>query len=164
MPVFRCSSRKSCFALAGVIGLSAAPVAAASSVVPLLGPDSISSTPFGGVVQELATPVVGNPAPQASVLADPSGLVGDLGAVSNTFGDRNTAPPIEMLRFTYDLTGSNLAVSDGNSSSYPAIGRTPILDSDERLNPIVAIPLPSGGLLALLGLGLIGTRRIRSVP
>ena len=85
------------------------------------------------------------------------------GLFTPTFGDRNTDPPIERLRFGFDLTGSVAPVADGNSSSYPAIGRSPSVDQGDRLNPIVVIPLPAGGLLTIVGLGLIGARRVRSV-
>ncbi|MCC5787795.1 MAG: hypothetical protein JJU33_13965 [Phycisphaerales bacterium] len=82
------------------------------------------------------------------------------GLFTPTFGDRNNTPPIEMLRFTFDLTGSNSPVSNGNSSSFPAIGRAPILDHADRLTPLAVVPLSKGGLLAIVEPGLIGAHRV----
>ncbi|TVS08289.1 MAG: hypothetical protein EA423_01740 [Phycisphaerales bacterium] len=123
--------------------------------------DHRSGSDFERVAGELVhAPSRGN----AGALAGGSELAFDFagGLLTPTFGDRSNDPPIEMLRFTFDLTDSNPPVSDANSASFPAIGRSPSLDQGDRFDRVV-IPLPSGGLLAIAGLGLIGARRTRSV-
>ncbi len=149
--------------LAGsVFGLLTATAASAAPISPVAPEIHSDEFGFGAVVTELVR------APHTIDLAHSSGGPGVGIPVGqpyySRFGGRNTNPPIEQLRFGFDLTGSVAPIADGNASSYPAIGRSPALDHGDRLNPIVAIPLPSGGLLALLGLGLIGVRRNRSVP
>lgn len=158
--------RNTVLTMSAVAGLS---VTAASAAPVTIASDfqALEPSGFGVVVGEFAAPIVpgaGGPHTPSSALGDPGTLMSDSGAAFRSFGDRNSTPPIEQLRFNPDLTGLNLAQAQGNSSNYAgAIGAPLPTSSGDRPNPtVVTIPLPTGGLLALAGLGLIGARRSRS--
>ena len=164
-------SRNTVLAMSVVAGLSVTAVAAPVTISSEFD-QTHETAGFSGVMAELASPILAglgsHKTPTATPTATPGDhgkLIGDLGAAFRSFGDRKSSPSIGMLRFNPELTGSNPAVYYGNSSSYSgAIGAPLPRDMGDRPNPtVVPIPLPTGGLLTLAGLGLIGGRRIRSV-
>ncbi|MCC5787792.1 MAG: hypothetical protein JJU33_13950 [Phycisphaerales bacterium] len=143
------------FCLFAVSAASASPISFGAEQGRLSGSD----------FERTAAELVHAPRPgggDASIGSSESAFDSAGGLFTPTFGDRNTDPPIEQLRFGFDVSESVTPVADGNSLSYPAIGRSPSLDKGDRLTPFVVIPLPAGGLMAIVGLGLIGARRVRS--